>query len=670
MANIFSDELFVLKDFLFESQCSICEKGQFQSLTIDFKAKNNKKIYHVSEQNEKGNLKSAKNFNFARLVFDSKNYIYFVGALIESLSGYLYGVRKAVSGNENPFSYIIDLKEDSFGRNNYKLRITPNKEYKRIKSDKRRNEKDATKTRVFISVFDNNENEELVEIRLSRRDVILVLASIKTSYQSLNIEKAAFMAVPAAKSVDSRADGFSQGTISMVSVDKNTIGFSDVFLHGQEILNLQQLVLRLIFEPEVQNELLSCCFQYRQIECFLNEYILTLKLRKMQIDERLSLDGKQTVYMHKKEEGGTELDLFVNNIVLAGLYLNLKTSLVARASLEEVEEIVATKKRKNKDALLKITTKEAVLGIGMGKNFTKKDNDNTHTFFVLKGEAKNTKDVFGDKIYAMSDNDNGAISYFPKDGSEKKNVPILEKFSIPLYNQWTVLLSMLSIAYSRKFLITGNEHDFFLKNVNNREIEIYGADHIGSCRYVLKMLSDESNKFPFVLIVEKYRSKRLISEKKYKNTIESKFRMPLTRKHLFQLISICIEFSVFSKDYKYSTETTKFSILPISFNDKEHIKEDNETKIKYGIEKKGNEVWLGLLDGKFQKVMLQKSDKISLVESCKNRILYGKWLPFTGLKCSLTTGGYITTENGEFKLEEETFGSLYAWEFLYGGNFV
>ncbi|OQX85169.1 MAG: hypothetical protein B6D63_02855 [Candidatus Latescibacteria bacterium 4484_7] len=661
------------------------ERSDIERFDVEFISKGQDHIYHTSKVLPDGRKEVAKDFNRIALRFGKYQALHFIGSLIEGISGYLYVVRKKLYGDK-PYVYHMRLKKDAVGRNDYRLRITVNKDYRRKdaktwdeESGKMR-ERNAARHRVYISVFDAD-NNEIVEVQLTRRDVILLLTATVESFRSTGVRKMHFITLREAVLTDSKEDIFAKGVPVPVTIDHETIGFSNIFLHGQEINNLHQLVNRLIFEPSVQENLQDCLFRYRQVHARREGAYVMLDLAKMRVDRQLSLDGRSERFVHEvvpDEEGGASHTVFLGNTLLAGLFLAVSPAMVIRSALADVDDhglILPEKRKSKKEPVVKILTREGVLGIGKGKTtfkVSKKDEKKKiHGFFILKGSASRYVNDDGETVFRMSNTDDGrTIKHFHDDGTVEE-VPVLEEFSIPLYNQWTAFMGILSVAYAKRFSENLDVDEFLKDSINHRVIEIFANDHKGHCRYLVKVHSDEANigtgygaiDYPAVLIIEKYRTNKNGDD--YEQRIEGKFRMPLLRRYLHEFMTLAMEFARYVDDYEYAEEMPKKEVLPVVKHEDDFYVED-EHPVRVGIAKDGGVSVTGLLESRHEKTELGRSDAVALAMSARNRIFYGKWLPFVGLRCSVSDDGHYCDMHAEVQVERSSYGPLYAWEYLYG----
>jgi len=674
----------ILKKMQFHCSFIKNNDNDLEKLTVSFIAKTPYDIYFISKIGKNGK-KIVTNFNKIDLKMNKFQAILFISKLIEGISGYLFNLRSEILG-EGGISSTMLLTKNSLGQNNYSIRFKINANYRRKDNaiiDENKKLKEGTNSdryRLFISVF--KEDQEIVEIPLTRRDIVYMLQYIKETFRLTDIKKIHFLTVISATVVDGRRDILASKDPMPVTIDFETIGFSDIFLHNQEILNLYQLVERLIFEPSIQDRLQSCGFSFRQVKAYVENKMFFLYLRKM----KTSFEdvGSLSVIRHKYVNENKNKKIFVGNILLAGLYLTLTPSMVINSAIKEdtyyndrttedyLQYLHHTKGQKR--AVVKILTKEGTLGISRAKHLYKEDKG-TYSFFKLHGVASKywDKDSFSVK-YKMSNTKDGVnIKHYENDNV--KNVPILEDFTLYLNNQWSVFLSMLSVAYSKLFSDNLNIDQFFKDDLNFRVINVYSNDHKGHCLYKIKLLVDKNNvdkdsgvEYSLVLNIEKYRTKKekIGKDVLHDQNIEAKFRIPLTRRYLFEFISIAKEFGRYIDGFAFKQESQKNELLPVVFKGSEYYKNGND-KINYGIRKKNKEeIITGEINSKFGSTMLSYSDRVGIEMSTMYRILFAKWLPFVGRSCSISDDGYYCDLQKEFQVEKGSYGSLYAWDFLYG----
>ena len=673
----------VLKHFLARVRFDTNEEGSdIAGLTVTFLSKGQDHICYTSKILPDGKKEPARRFrNTITLRFRKYQALHFMATLIEGVSGYLHSVREKIHGGKS-YIYTMHIHPILPGDKGMKLRLTVSRNYRRSDAKVwdeeagRMTENKAARHRIYLSIFDNE--GEIVEIPLTRRDILLMLENIRSAFRATGIQKIHFATVPTVAMTSSREEMLEAGINIPVTIDHETVGFSNIFLHKQEILNLYQLVRRLAIEPSVQDNLDDCLFGYRQLKARREGNFVFLELQKMKVAVRESLDGREKIFFHEvlpSEEGGVNFTVFLSNTLLAGLYLAISPGMVVRSSLEDVDDNAMVARQKKKEPVLKILTREGILGFAKGKSTFRenKEGEKIYNFFVLRGIATRYVDEEGSQVYRMANGEKpNTIKHYLEDGTSI-DVPILEEFSIPLYNQWIPFLGILSVAYAKKFAQNLQIDNFLKDDINHRTIEIFSSDHIGSCRYLIKVHSDAANigtghsqvEYPAVLIVEKYRSEKGEEKGEYRQKIEAKFRMPLQRRYLHELLTIGVEFGRYIDDYRYIEKLKRREVLPVLMHDGDFIIEDDEA-IAYGVERRGGGTVTGLLESRHEFTEIGEADRVALLASALYRIFYGKWLPFNGMRCSVSDDGYYCDMKTERAIEVGSYGPLFAWEYAYG----
>lgn len=634
-----------LKHLIFGADPSFDNDGNLKGMVFKFYEKNKEEVYTKSYKHD---FQVASAFHHLKLEMDTRQLISFMATLVEGISTYLYNIRYELAGEEH-LETNIKLTPNKRGDNDYMLRITNNRKKVR-KFDKNDKESALTRYKVMMAVHavDGDKEYELVELRFSKRDVLLMLNMIK-SIVSQNYRVFNFIYANAT-AVDSDKDVLSNPDLMSISKIDNSIVFGQTFLHGQEILNLNYVVESLIFGHNVESRLRSMLTSFRQIEVFeYNKYILGLKVRKM----RVSRDAYTDEEKHEFEEDDAGKELMFNNRLLAGLFL-----FMTPGQLRHSTSVSGNNKDKfGKKVLYHINLRESDIAVGFNSSpslkTAKKTGNEYMNFFSISLITKNGM---------FEDEKKGYIKHFLPGVDEPTYVPSIDKLTLGLHGRWVHFLETMTRANNSEF----DDGETIIR----KRLHIIKAEPGGQKKYTIGLYSDSENKAPVVLSVEKY-------DKNGEN-IEGKFRQPMFKKYIKEFLMISMQSAFELENFSFTSQKELSEIVGVKYDglktvrvknyempDLERIPDGNIVKI--GIEKVNNMmVKVGNFkeDDKF--CLLDYNDIISLNISAANRIMNGQWIPFVGEQIAISQDGYLTDLFSEVNLEDRGMGAFHAWQYFFG----
>jgi len=632
-----------LKHLIFGADPIFGEEGRLNGMTLKFYEKNKDEIYTKSYKND---FQVANAFHHLKLELNTRQLMSLMGTLVEGVSTYLYNIRYELSGEEH-LETNIRLTPNKRGNNNYFLRVTNNRKKVR-KFDKDDKENALTRYKVMIAVHavEDDKEFELVELRFTKRDVLLLLNSIKSivsqSYRVFNFIYAN------SSTVDDDHEIMSNPDLMSISKIDTSIVFGQTFLHGQEILNLNYVVESLIFGHNIEFKLKSLLTKFRQIEIFnYNEYILGLKIQKMKVDKDPYSDGT----IHSKTEDSAN-EIMFNNRLLAGLFLFMTPSQLRHATEDNNK-----KSKFGKKVLYHINLRESDIAVGFTSSpslKTAKATGNEYmNFFSISVLTKDSMFEEGKKGY---------IKHFMQNEEEPTYVPAIDKLTLGLHGRWVHFLETMTRANNNEF----EEGETVIR----KRLHILKPEQGGQKKYTIGLYSDSENKAPVVLSIEKYN--------KEGDKLEGKYRQPMFKKYIKEFLMISMQSAYELSNFSFSTKKELSEIVGVEYNGLETIKIDNSnmpnvekiedgTIVKIGIEKKKNQIVIvGDFDKENRSCILDFNDIISFNISAANRILNGQWIPFVGEKISVSQDGYLTDLFSEVNLEEKGLGAYYAWQYFFG----
>lgn len=633
-----------LKHLIFGADPLFDEEGRLKGMIFKFYEKNKEEVYTKSY---KHNFEVASAFHHLKLEMDTRQLISFMATLVEGVSTYLYNIRYELAGEEH-LETQIKLTPNKRGDNNYLLRVTNNRKKVR-KFDKSDTESALTRYKVMIAVhaIDGDKEYELVELRFSKRDVLLMLNMIKSiisqSYRVFNFIYANI------STVDSDRDVMTDPDAMSISKIDNSIVFGQTFLHGQEILNLNYVVESLIFGHNIENNLRSLLTTFRQIEIFeYNKYILGLKIKKMKVSRDAYTDEQKHEY---EDDKGKEL--MFNNRLLAGLFL-----FMTPAQLRHSTSVSSSNKGKfGKKVLYHINLKESDIAVGFNSSPSLKTSKATGNeymnFFSISLLTKNSMFEEG-KV--------GYVKHFLPGVDDPIFVPSIDKLTLGLHGRWVHFLETMTRANNSEF----DDGETIIR----KRLHIMKAEPGGQKKYTIGLYSDSENKAPVVLSVEKY--------DKDGEKIEGKFRQPMFKKYIKEFLMISMQSAFELQNFSFTSQKELSEIVGVKYNGLKTIKVKNHEKpalqkipegtiVKIGIEKVNNFiVKIGNFKEEKKTCILDYNDIISLNISAANRIMNGQWIPFVGEQIAISQDGYLTDLFSEVNLEEKKMGAFNAWQYFFG----
>jgi len=595
------------------------ETGKLIGINLSFQPIHEDKVYHKST----GDVVPVLPTDLS-IKLDMRNLITFNSLLLETISSYLYNLRKKVLKTD--LIEVLTSKLDD----KYKIRVRVSRHFFR--------EEEKGRYKISIAFLNKETEEEVVNINLTKRDILVMIGLLRKITTSFGRETGIF--VPAQTiNVDTNEIIDTSADVIVAKID-NSILIDNIWLHGQEIMNSLFTVQELIYKLNIENNLKNLQSIYRQITFVEKDEILYLELEKMNSS-------------HEKEDNiidgiNTKIRLPFTGKLLSALFLFLDITILRHADFEDEDDNVEIIGKENvfegEKVKYHMSLKESVLAVGI-KNRKNKPNESRVMFFGKTKEGAFTEfDEYGSELqnYIKKYNESG----------ESELVPVLTGFNINLKDQWIKLVRGLSMAYTQEY-IEKRERNIIKFFVINQ-----GPD--GRFKYDFKILGDPNNKATSVLIIDKYRLKNR------EEIFEGRFRQPLFKKYVFQLITIILAAARDIHKIKLSEEKDTMDLLRYNYKSFKKVKEVKKSKVAdYGIEKNGDEVWLGnfAIDGLAVKLVDQDIELLNITSLF--RIYNGYWLPFTGDKVAIGQDGYLTDMFGEVNLEEN-YGTDWATRIYFG----
>lgn len=623
MKNIEGFNRIFLKNIITDINATTDDYGKLVGANLIFNPIHENMIYHKTD---------GKTVPFfpenLTISLDMKGVIKLSSLCLEVISSYLYNIRTKVFKKD--LIEIIDTKDP--------------KRYIKVRVSSmffREEEKGRYKISIAVIQRGNDiiDDQEIVNINFSKRDVstlVSLLRRITSSYTRVSGSSVEMQMVSkeTGEIVDTKIG-------SIAKIDSSLL-INNIWLHGQELLNVMYTLDELIYTLYIEKELENLHSIYRQTKFTKKEDILYFIVKKMngehQEEENL-IDGEDCY-----------IRIPCTGHLLTLFFLFLDVSVLRHADFESDEEhieILGSQKVNLGDKVkFHISMKESFMGIAIKP---RKNKDETKISLVGK-----VKDGQFREENSVSDILENYIKKYDANG-DKIIVPVLTEFQIDLKEQWPKLISALSMAYTKEYV----EED---KEWNMVKFFVINQDNTGKYKYEFTIFADKGNKAPAVLIIEKFRIKA-------GNEIEfmSRYRQPLFKKYVYQLISIILTASEDIEKISLIEDMNLKSTIQYQYKSMKKIKEIKKDKeIRYGFIKSEDGVNLGNFAEEEGIVELDIQDIVLLNLSSYYRLTKGMWIPFVGNKVSIGQDGYLTDMSREVNMELDKKGTYWATKIFFG----
>lgn len=534
------------------------------------------------------------------------------GFLIESkdLPTFIGLIEKNISRYVHEISPKTNISSDFRIKKDVTLTVTASKHFQRIEGS------NIGRYKLSMKFYRNDPDfgtYEEISIDFTKRDIYTLFYMIQKALTAQKRSKTFFVL---AKRVDEETgEEIDELHIPVAKVyDSYVMG--DVWLHGQEILNLFYVVDELTHNFFITERMEAINLMYRQITVLEEDGIAYLYLSKMdENNDRVLMktaDGRSFIYK-----------IPFSPTMLGVLNATGSVEMLSHAEHGQFESESSNPFRTIDGLKYHISTKESFLGVGIQKGKV-----------FIAGKIKESDYL---------------------DQAVAKDIVVLDNFIIRLRPEFVVkLLRAASIAY------TGNLREWD-RDVNLVKFYVRSSDMQGNVKYEFTLTTDIKNKVPFVLKIDKYRLSGSGEQ------LLASFRQPLFKRYVFQLINILLLTVKDLHKWKYTEKMNKTELLGYRYSSlKKVTKLIRSSEVDVGFEKiEDGKVYEGVLvsatgkEGK-EKEELELSDRNMLSISSKHRLLHGEWIYFVGSKVAIGPDRYFTDMYSEFNLEKE-FGSGESW---------
>jgi len=551
------------------------------------------------------------------MTLDNKTTGVVFGLLLETVSSYLHSIRSKVISKD-----IVEVVTSRLD-NKYGVRIRISKYFFR--------EGDKARSKVSFAFFNLETQEEVVNISFSKRDVQVILSLFRSVTAEFDRDYGTFIV---GKYVDSETKDLLETSqnINLAKID-NSIVIGDVWLHGQEILNMQYTINELVNTLQIESKLDSLRSKYRQVRLFEQDDILYLELSKMN-DKHDSVWDKNLVIPLTRD-------------FLAMFYLYANMDILSKIPENEFQDTdvdeLSTKYEifPGENIKFHVSMKESILSLAVRDR--RKTDDKK---MLLFGSAKSSAFCAPSENEGEPGLENFIISHASGD---PVYVPLLQTFKIDLKDQWKKLLRALSMAYTQEYTKyrPRNLVKFFVLNV----------DQNGRFKYQFTISSDPANKAPAVLIIEKFKIENR------EEVFVGRYRQPLFKRYVYQLMTLIMT-TAHEMDYvRFSEEFKSAELMSFSYKSFSRVQEVKKSKmIDYGIERnKDDKVLFGALNNPKLSTYLTNMDRALITASSEFKLLNGYWLPIVSEKIAISQDGYLRDMFSELNMEDPEHGFGVDW---------
>jgi len=600
------------------------ETGRLEGVNFAFKPVHEDKIYNKTNGKPVGFFPPNLNINL-----DMKSVIQLNALFLETLSSYLYNLRQKIF--EKDMIEIIKPRTDD----NYYIKVRVSRYFFR--------EEEKGRYKISIAIIkkgeDGLDDTEIVNINYTKRDIIVLSSVLKRIASSYMRDNATTIF---GEYVDTESKEVVQEKNCMIAKIDNSIVIDNIWLHGQELMNVMFVVQELTYNLHIEERLDSLVSFYRQVRFIREGDILYLELSKMNRDHE---------YVYSEyEDKQVYLKVPFSNFLLSTLYLYLDINILRHADFEEefagdIEIMGSSKTNLGKGVKYHVSMKESLIGIAI--NERRKNPEQSKISLVGK-----VKEGHFSEINEMGIPVENYIKIYDEDNNEKL-IPILMEFDIDMRDQWLKLIKGLSVA------LTGEYKE--KREFNNLKFFVINQTPMGRYKYQFKIISDPGNKAPAVLIIDKYKLKNK------EEILESRYRQPLFKKYVYQLISIILSSAQDIENIDFIMDISTKELLHYQYKSFKKVSEVKKGKeIKFGIKKHEDETLFGNFTNPNSYVKLRFQDKELINISSYFRLINGYWVPFVGDKIAIGQDGYLTDIFGEINLEEDENGVVWAAKLYFG----
>jgi len=543
-----------------------------------------------------------------------------ITVLIEASSTYMASMRKKLY-QENSLSIDIEIK-------NTDMRI----EFVAVNGigyTQKRN----SNARLLMVIVDNKTDEEIIAIKLRKTKVVTLLQIIKSLYTEY-VRKVSFSFFD--------IDG---NRLQMLRVE-NSVSIGGTWIHGREIQKFQDYIERVIYDFKFKVGSGTEMFKYRQIKAYFmeNSDIAMISLTRYTKEHRLFVD-----------EGGATVEnkFIVNSGSVAAFYLILPIDigfdiedtelleernetdlLVKNGTIEDKQKISSLK---NGDFILNTVESQIVLSVNKEEKFSAKNRKGKLSLSVRYRDF-----LVNDEEYRVGRTNQKTGNY--------ENVNKLPIANIDLRIDWLYIFALCAESVHSGEKMHSNEFGNSTHTWKFSNESFFGAEH-----HSIKVVTDKANKAPVVLLIDHFIDE---AGEYYNSPLPSiggsRMRIPLFKEHIRTILKGLIGLSSLYDDYYWQKK------FPVYSETAELTGESFSLGIKRFKDEKSNteKVSFGLVGRTAQQIYLTESDRDTLFFSAYYRLMYGRWIQFSGEQISISFDGWLTDRYNEYEIEFDIENSV------------
>lgn len=592
------------------------EVGSLQGINFKFNEVSHDYIYQTSEG--KVVQRYPREIGSAGINLDLKAVIDLSGAFIGNISTYLYDIRKEL--NQGEMNLLLKTSLDK----EISLKIHTTKHFFR----------EGTKGRykIDLSILENDPDfgiYEKIMFSFTKKDVQALIFMIKDILSSYNRSRP--LIVNASRINYETSEEIEEVIVPIIKVD-NSIVIDNIWLHGQEILNLMYVIDKLVYGLHIESNLDFLNTFYRQIQVTNSNGIVYLTLKKMS-----SNHTEETIKASNGESCKIRIQITAQSLSILYLFLSIEILKHAEIDFEfdSKTEVLGSSDPflKTKGIKYHISLKESFLGLAINTKKKEKAGE------LIKRDIISLTGKVKENAYNIITEDGDVLTErYEKNG---ELLSVLTDFNIDLKHQWPKLIKGLSLAYTKEYKTEE-------KNFNLMKFFVVNQTNIGVFKYEFSILSNEGNKASAILTINKYR----IQNKE--DIFVSSYRQPLFDRYIYQLLTIILASAEFIPDLEFIDEVNKKDLILYRYKSMKQVTKLTKSEIvKYGLKKvEGISYWGIFSENNKMFTELTVQDQYLLNQSSYSRLFRGFWQPFVGEFIAVGPDRYLTDTFGEINLEQ------------------
>lgn len=553
-----------------------------------------------------------------------------MGLFVEAISTYMAAVRKKL--------YATNTLRLEMKLNDCDYNILFHAVNKKISGSG----KEKNSARLIMSIFDKKNNEEILSIKLKKTKLIVLLQIVKSLYEEY-LNKFSF----AYEDIEGRR-------LPLVRVE-DMVAIGEVWIHGREVQKFQDYIERVIFDFQYRVGDGREMFSYRQISAVFSiaDEVAQINLTKYTSEHKVYQD----------EEGNTKEHSFIINSEAAAIFFLLLPRAIA-FNLEDIEvysvnhtnddEEVAQSVQAHDPYYLEEKVDEKVKSHIDDGDFILNTIENQIVLNVddkMKFDAKNRNGKISLAVryrdFMIAD-ENYKVGRTNGETGEYENVNKLTKCVIDLKLDWLYIFALCAESVHSNKEMKLNKHGNHSEFWKFKKTSVLGCDHYG-----IRVVTDPNNKVPAVLLIDHHVDQfGDYVDIPLPQTGGSRMRIPLFKEHIRTLLKGLISLSPQFENYYWMKK------FPVYSDDYDEVTGEMSLGIRrfFNADKGEEVVSFGIIGKSSEQVYLTDNDRDTLFFSAYYRLMFGRWLQFSGEQISISFDGWLTDRFHEYKIEFDLEG--------------